>query len=265
MATDGDVLKLILKQLKEIKSDYKEFKGMQEKQGIEFRAIFDEMKKENLALKKTVTNLVSKNNELQTEVSLLKTGLNTLLQDKLANNLIISGVPVIEGEDLNTLMFKIGVELSVDISDSKFKVRRLFTKKPNKYANLLVEFEDIKYKTEIFKQKKQLPLLVSQLGFKTETEKQIFFFHQLTTTYLNVLSEARKLKESHHLRYVWYQNNQILIKNANNPKIYAVKSLKDLTDLAYFIESERPELFVDAVEVIDVDAPKTSKHNIKSK
>lgn len=264
MAT-GDILKQILKELKEIKSDYKEFKGLQEKQGMEFRAIFDELKKENSALKKTVTNLVVKNNKLETEVSLLKTGLNTLLQDKLANNLIISGVPVTENENLSKLVVEIGSELKVDISGSKFNVRRLFTKTPNKYANLLVEFEDIKYKTELLKQKKHHPLLVSQLGFKTETERQIFFFHQLTASYLNVLSEARKLKESHHFRYIWYQNNQVLIKKENNQKVYAVKSLNDLTNLAKSIESEKTDLFVDAQEVIDVDAPGTSKSRIKNK
>lgn len=246
MTSERGVLKQILSELKEIKSDYKEFKSLQAKQGLEFRKIFDELNKENATLKKTVNNLVIMNNNLETEVSLLTTGLNSLLQDKLTNNLIITGVPVTEGENLSKLVSTIALELKVDISDHKFKVRRLFTKKFNRYANLLVEFENIQIKTEFLKQRKQRSLAVSQLGFKNETEKPILFFHQLTKTYLNILSEAKQLKESHKFRYIWYQNNQILVKKENNQRINVLKSLKDLTDLISTEEnSKKDENYVD--------------------
>lgn len=269
MGSDGEVLQQILKELKEIKSDYKDFKVSQEKQGLEFRAIFDELKKENSTLKKTVHNLVVKNNKLETEVSVLTIGLNSLMQDKLANNLIITGIPVTEGENLIQLMITIGLLLKVDVSGEKFRVRRLFTKKGGKYANLLVEFDDIQLKTDLLKQRKQLPLLVSQLGLVCETEKQVYFFHHLTPTYLNLLSDARKLKDSHKLRYIWYQNNQVLIKRENSSKIFAVKSSKDLHDLEKIIaaerKSEKPEVFVDAKDVIDVDALESSKAGTSKK
>lgn len=268
MATD-EVLKHILKELREIKSDYKNFRDQQEQQGLEFRAIFDELKKENSALKKTVHSLVVKNNKLETEVSMLTTGLNSLIQDKLAKNLIITGIPVTEGEDLIKLMITIGLLLKVDISDAKFRVRRLFSKKGGKYVNLLVEFDDIQLKTELLKQRKQLPLLVSQLGLLSETEKQIFFFHHLTSTYLNLLSEARKLKDSHKLRYIWYQNNQVLIKRENCSKIFAVKSLMDLHGLQNLISSEkkleRSEVIVGSNDVIDVDALESFKTGTRKK
>lgn len=223
------VLIQILNELKEIKSDYKEFKASQDKQALEFQAVFEELRKENLTLKTTVKDLFIKNSLLETKVFALEFGLNNILQEKLANNLIISGIPVLEEEDLPKLLRKICLKLDVKIDNSKYKIRRLFTKKCNRYTNLLVEFEDINIKTALLKQQKVLALSENQLGFNSN--KPILFFHQLTSTFLNILNEARKLKDLHNFAYVWYQNNQVLIKRQNENKIYSIKCLKDLTDL----------------------------------
>lgn len=248
------ILVQILNELKEIKSDYKDFKASQEKQGLEFQAVFEELKKENLKLKTTVDDLCINNSKLETKVFALEMGLNNILQEKLANNLIISGIPVVEGEDLKKVLRKICLKLNVNIDNSKYEIKRLFTKKYNRFTNLLVEFEDINIKTALLKQQKVLALSVDQLGFNSRSSKPILFFHQLTPTFLNILSEARKLKDLHNFAYVWYQNSQVLIKSKTQKedKIYSIKCLKDLTVL------------VNSKEVITDNKPSCGKTTFKN-
>lgn len=259
------VLIQILNELKEIKSDYKEFKDSQQKQCLEFQAIFEELKKDNCTLKRTVNDLLVKNSKLETKIFSLETGLNNILQDKLVKNMIISGIPEEDGEDLNKILRKVCSKLQVNIDDSKYKVRRLFTRKSNKNTNLLVEFDNINIKTALFKQLKELTLSKSQIGFNSNSDSPIMFFHQLTSTFLNILGEARKLKESHHFKYVWYQNSQILIKRQNESKIYSIKSLKDLTDVVNLITSDeglKTEPFIDSKEVIpNQNYKRTTRNN----
>lgn len=261
----NEVLMQILNELKEIKSDYKEFKASQEKQCLEFQAIFEELKKENFTLKRTVNDLLVKNCELETKMFSLETGLNNILQDKLVNNMIISGIPEEDGEDLNQILRKVCLKLKVNIDDSKYKVRRLFTRNSNRNTNLLVEFENINIKTALFKQIKELTLSKNQIGFNHNSDNPVLFFHQLTSKFLNILSEARKLKDLHNFRYVWYQNSQILIKRLNGSKIYSIKSLKDLTDMVNVILSEegfKTEAIIDSKEVItNSNCRRTTRRN----
>lgn len=112
-------------------------------------------------------------------MSRLSTGLNSLFQDKLSNNLIVSGVPAADGENLEKVFIKIASLLNVDLSSSDFKVKRINSKVNNKFSNLLVEFNDIKFKSTLLKNKKNISLLPSKLGFDSD-KREILFFHQLT-------------------------------------------------------------------------------------
>lgn len=256
----------ILNELKEIKlsnaelkKDIKEFKTAQEVQTTEFRKMFTRIQKENTELKSVVKTLTKDNVNLNAEVNRLSFGLNSMYQDKLLNNLIISGVSFTAGENLPDLVIKIADKLKVKISNKDFKVTRLIPKEASKkiFSNLLVEFNDFAFKKDLLANRKKTNLLSGQLGI-TGDERKIFFFHHLTVHNLNLLNETRKLKESLDIKFVWFQNNQVLVRKAENEKILSIKSKNDLQNFSK-IFGKKKEL-VDLTEVIDVETASSSHH-----
>lgn len=236
-------LKLILDEIREIKRDFKDFKQSHQQQSTEFRAIFKQLKEENSCLKDIVSDLQNQNNNLSSEMSRLSIGLNSVTQDKLSKNLMIAGIPYAEKENLPDLIVKAASALQVDISKADFKVKRMFAKERNSSSNVIVEFFDINLKQKLIKNKKHSVLLPTQLGFNHT--KEILMFHQLTSYNLELLAEARNTKNKFKLKFVWYQNNQILLRRAENAKIFAVRSKKELIELNCLLEDTRKEKTVE--------------------
>lgn len=244
-------LKLILAEIKDMKKNLKEFKTSQDNQAAEFRAIFKELKEENSNLKVTVKNLTKQNTQLNTEVSRLSIGLNNLYQDKLSNNLIVSGIPGSESEDLEKLVVNLAKELKVKLSPADFTVRRIISKVNNKFNNLLIEFTDIKFKLTLLQNRKKISLVPSKLGFNSEDKREIFFFHHLTRQNQQLLAEARILKSDYSFKFVWYQNNQILARKVERSKIVSIRSSADLVGI---INSIKAEPKADPVIELDEDS-----------
>lgn len=246
-------LKLILAEIKDMKKDLKEFKTSQDKQTAEFKVILKELKEENNNLKVTVKKLTSQNNQLNSEVSRLSFGLNNLFQDKLSNNLIVSGVPSTDGENLEKVMIELAKVLKINLIPADFTVKRILSKVNNKFSNLLVEFANVKYKTALLQQRKKISLVPSKLGFSSEDKREIFFFHHLTGQNQKLLAESRKLKNNYSFKFVWFQNNQILARKVEKSKIISIRSIADLDSIIQSIEAEpKKETFFDTSEVIEV-------------
>lgn len=252
-------LKLILAEIKGMKNDLRENRIAQDIQAAEFREIFKQLKEENNQLKVTVNKLTSQNTHLNSEVSRLSNGFNHLLQDKLSNNLIVSGIPAIEGEDLRKLMINTAKILKVNLSPEDFTVKRMFSKANNKFSNLLVEFENVKFKSALLQQRKKISLVPSKLGLSSEDRREIVFFHQLTAHNQKLLSESRVLKNNYSFKFVWYQNNQILARKVEKSKIIVIRSSVDLENIINSIEADaKKEMFYDSTEVILVDSDQES-------
>lgn len=209
-------------------------------------------------MKATVQVLTQENIHLNSEVSRLSTGLNSLFQDKLSNNLTVSGVPAADGENLEKVFIKIASLLNVDLSSSDFKVKRITSKVNNKFSNLLVEFNDIKFKSTLLKNKKNIffffiSLLPSKLGFDSD-KREILFFHQLKNQNIHLLAEARKLRSNYNFKFIWYQNNQILARKAEKSKILSIRSIAELDGIINSIkEDQKKESSADSPDIIEVD------------
>lgn len=243
MSTDKS-LKLILGEIREVKNEFKDFRKLQQQQSTEFHAIFKQLKEENSNLKNIVSDLQTQNNHLSSEVSRLSIGLNSLTQEKFTNNLLVAGIPFIEGENLPGLIIKAASALKVDIKENEFKAKRIFAKAKKGFSNIIVEFLDIELKHKLIKNKKQRALLPTQLGFKNT--KEILFFHQLTLYNLDLLTEARQIKNKLKFKFAWFQNNQILLRKAEKTKIFAFRSKQELN---CFLQDNVKE---DTSEVIDL-------------
>lgn len=226
----------IRKDFKELKAtnekilkDFQEFKVAQELQVKELKTVLSKIKEENLELKKTVNQLIKKTNNLEVEVSHLSDGLNSLQQEKLYNHFVIPGIPFVEGENLDNLIIKIGDLLKVDLRKTDFTVVRL---RANKKASttLLVQSS---MKKLIFEKRKNTVILLEQLGIgSTSNSKELYFYHQLTKFNHDLLNAAKtELKKSNLVKFVWFQNNQVLVRQTSKSVFHSVHSKKEILKL----------------------------------
>lgn len=213
-----------------ILKDFQDFKVAQERQVKELKTVLNKIKEENLELKKTVNQLIKKSDFLETEVSNLHGGLNRLQQEQLADQFVIPGIPFVDGEDLPTLIIKIGALLKVDLTKPDFSVIRLKSnKKPS--TTLLVN----SYKKKIlFENRKKTVILLEQLGIGSSSKsKEVYFYHQLTKFNHDLLSVAKaELKTNNLVKFVWFQNNQVLVRQHSKAAFHSVHSKKDILTLA---------------------------------
>lgn len=213
-----------------ILKDFQDFKVAQERQVKELKAVLTKIKEENIELKKTVNQLIKKSDYLETEVSNLHGGLNRLQQEKLADQFVIPGIPFVEGEDLPALVIKIGSLLKIDLRKPDFSVIRLRSnKKPS--TTLLVESS---MKKVLFEKRKSSVILLEQLGIGSSSKsKEVFFYHQLTKFNHDLLSIAKtELKTNNLVKFVWFQNNQVLVRQHSKAAFHSVHSKKDILKLA---------------------------------
>lgn len=112
-----------------------------------------------------------------------------------------------------------------------------------------MEFNEFAFKRDLLANRKKTNLLSGQLGI-TGDERKIFFFHHLTVHNLNLLNETRKLKESLDIKFVWFQNNQVLVRKAEKEKILSIKSKNDLQNFSKIFgkKKELVDLSVDVEE-----------------
>lgn len=248
--TSQETLNKILDEIKasndQHKQDFKELKTSNDqirKDFKELKTLFTKVKEENTELKKVVTQLKTNNKSLEIEVKHLSAGFNRLLQEKFNNNFIIPGIPIAAQEDLPKIVQKIGTLLKIDLDKKDFVVRRI-SSKSKQSTSLLVETSK---KVAFFQSRKKYTILLEQLGFVgAEGKKEIFFYHQLTKHNQELLNLAKTdLKKNNFVKYVWFQNNHILVRQNSNSSFLSVHCSKDISDL---VEKFKPKL-VDTIDL----------------
>lgn len=228
----------------QILKDFKDFKNIQEQQLKEVKNILLKTKEENVELKNTVLNLKAKCVNLELEVSHLNAGFNKLHQEKLCNNFIIPGIPFVRGENLSQLIIKMGSLLKVDLKPTDFLVRRLKTKE-NISSSLLVKSCK---KMLLFQSRKCNGILLSQLGFGAANKKEIYFYHHLTSCNQDLINLTKtELKTTGLVKYIWFQNDKILVRRSSKSSIFAVSVKDDISKLVIKFKEESCEEVIDLV------------------
>lgn len=229
-----------------ILKDFHEFKIAHELQVKEMKAGLSKLTEENLGLKKVCNQLITKYCNLEKELLHINQGLNRLQQEKLSNHFVIPGIPIRENECLKSLIIKIGDLLNVDLKNTEFTVIRLKTdKKPS--MTLLVQSA---MKQKLFERRKANVILLDQLGFKS-TRKEVFFYHQLTKFNHELLVAAKtELKSTNLVKFVWFQNNQVLVRRTSQSSFISVHSKKDVLDLASAFKLEDKESSSDIIDLV---------------
>lgn len=225
---DEKKLDLILNAIMDMKHEIKELTNKQDKQFANFERMFADIKEENRNIKMNVQSLDKENKIITNTITNITNDVNTLKQQQLKNNLIIAGIPCKKGENLTESFVKLSKLLKVNVTNSNFQIRR-FTNSESKTNHILVELNDYTVKNALLKNHKSANILTSHLGFQEEIS--IALFNQLTKENLEILTDAKELKNTCGFKFIWFQNNKILSRKAENSPIIALNSRIDVLKL----------------------------------
>lgn len=251
---DGKKLDLILNAIIGMKDELKELTEKQDKQFTKFHKMFADIKEENRNITITVQSLVEENKKFTNTITEITNDVNVLKQQQLKNNLIIAGIPHRNGENLNESLGKLSKLLKVNVTKSNFQIRR-FTNSESKTNHILVEFDDYTVKNALLKNHKKANIRTSQLGFMEDNS--ISLFNQLTRQNLDILAEAKELKNTCNFKFIWYQNNKILTRQTEKSTIIALNSKNDVAQLISSYKTMNTNL---SEEIIDLDQSEYSAY-----
>lgn len=179
-------------------------------------------------INQSVKSVCEKVEKVSNTVNYLTSELNILKQEKLINNIVLSGIPESKSENLVVLFIKIANSVGIpDIDQNEFEVNRIKIKDQESFC-ILVKFKNTSRKQEFLNKSKDNGIFAMQFGLTQESDKQIFIQQQLTLLNLKLIKEARELKKKNKIKYVWFQNNCVLIRETDNSKIEKIRTKSDI-------------------------------------
>lgn len=196
----------------------------------QFTEKLDAMEKRMSALEKENNALKSQLNKHQTNQQAIKSSKEQVELDK---NVIISGVPI--EFDVKDAVDKIVKTVIADFNDEAItKVERLFkTTDANKdkidKIPIVVTMSSMDGVTKLLKSFKEKGILAAQQCGLPGEEAKFFIKQQLSTFNMNLMREARKLKQDGKLKHVWFQNSSVLVRADDASKIHKISTKDDLS------------------------------------
>lgn len=220
MGATSQNIDLIFKELAEIKAT---------------QLSFNVLLQENNELKIQLKHICEKQNQLCSTIQKLSQEVQFLKQEKIENNLVIQGIPFNSGENLEQLIISIAAHFKLAINPTDFSVNR-FIKAKDPATSILVKFINGIHKENLLKANKNSRLFLHQFGLSNDLQKEIYMRHHLTSFNTQLITKARLLKSQNKIKFAWFQNNNVLIRETQQSKITKILSENDL------VKYEKPNL-----------------------
>ncbi|XP_065203925.1 uncharacterized protein LOC135834015 [Planococcus citri] len=189
-----------ISELKAMINDVKTIKTTVEKTDEKinnFTAEILQVKEENKQLKVEVTNLIKQNQQLVMKV-------NDLDQYSRIDNVIISGIPEEDNEDIINVVKETANKLEVNLMDHDISIAHRLKSTRGKIPPIIVRFTNRNKKIALIKNSKRLRL------------KPIYVNEQLTPYTMSLFKSARDLKEEGLIERVWTKDGKVFIMEEEN-------------------------------------------------
>ncbi|XP_073984405.1 uncharacterized protein [Rhodnius prolixus] len=193
----------------------------------DFNKIVPKLQKDLNSCKKDLFVLKKENNILKSEIIEMKRDLIENSQVRFQNVLKIDNIPIVEGENLFSILKdiadKVGMDLSSEMIDDIYRLRI-----PNRNSNfppaIIVKFvrNSVKKNFIINAKQKRSSLIISQ--------NQVFVNEFLSPLKLSLFRRARQLKLEGKLKQVWTKNGIILMRKEENSQPTIIRTHEDLAD-----------------------------------
>lgn len=179
--------------------------------------------------------------ESHVELNQVNLEINNLKQCVLSSDVIVTGIPYVQGEntvDIVKLVFK---QYKLDLSATDYKsIYRLRNRtSASLYSPICIELFSRTLKGALMLQQKKFgPLLLQHLdsNLAKSDKRKVYFKDRLTPYNNNLLAEAKKFCIENHYKYVWFQNCDILVKKTDTSKPAKIVITSDLLKLKNTVE-----------------------------
>lgn len=199
----------------------------------------DSMEKKYDKLFKKYEEQMEINNKMQSEIQNIQLQLDVLAQEKnhyeqksLANNVIISGIPIVsQQEDLNNIINQICTTVGKPtISPTDMKCFRIGRREVGASPPIKVEFASKSLREKFIYPKKNLfNITTKDLGY--QENKKIFINEDLTKLNQELYKAALKFKKDNGYKFLWVGNGLIKLRKEEGSKITVIKSIADIEKL----------------------------------
>lgn len=190
---------------------------------------------DNKELKHQVKKNSIKTTEFETKVIELESELNDIKQEKLANQIVISGIPKKPNENLLELTINVGKKLEVNLKEDEIISARRMEKsnvEANKYiAPILITFRNNNLKAELLKNQKTMGKVTTDQLEMEPKGKLIYLNEYVTDHTLRLFAKTKKAALVKNYKYVWIQNARVLVRKIDRGKITKISSDLDLDQL----------------------------------
>lgn len=210
--SDGEFKRFLMTEIKVIKSTVidtkkdmegirKDFEGIKEKQTI--------LEKYSEETKESLRELQSRNDELNRKV-------NDLEQYSRMENLVISGIPREENENVRQTIVKLVKKLNVNLENNEISTCHRLSNQG--MAGIVARINNRDKKMEMIRKSREKKLNAKDMGW--EEDQNIYVSNQLTGFTMGILKAAKKLRSENKLEFVWEKEGKVYVrKNETSPAI----------------------------------------------
>ena len=226
----ADVTK-ILSDNQELRKDVESLKT-----SMQFHATeVDALKTQNGKLVQSNCALQSELNELGRRVQALEYEHDALEQYTRKFNVEIHGVPEYEGENLQDIVMKIGLKMSVDVTTQDIDIVHRLFRKSQVIKPIIVRFPSYKKRREFYKGRFYLKEtnITEIIGIaQGYANGRIFVNENLTQYRQEVLAKARKMKKANKIFRVWTVGGKIFVRKTEDSRPVRISEIWELDEPA---------------------------------
>lgn len=196
---------------------------------------FDVINQKIVQIEHKNKNLIVTNNDIKNRLKKLETQHYKEQQQQLSKHLTIHGIPKKTNEDLENIITNVAKILKTDISKNNIvNYRRMFTNENMASPIIIAEFDCMETKQQIQQQFKQNgPIILKQLIPNTLNEtKQIYVNEYLSEHTKKLLDDAKKLRTTHNVQFVWVRNGTVYVREKSDTKPFKVTHHDDIKAIA---------------------------------
>jgi hypothetical protein len=207
-------------------------------------------------VKKTIAEKESYNNN---ELQYLRNEINVIKQQQLENSILVSGIPLKNDTDTLEVLTKINsvIKSTANLNNIYIEKKEILLNQ-QKHFILRVDFHHHNNKRLFMDSfRSHGPLFLHQILQHGKNDR-IFIHDELTPFYNKLSYECRKLKKEFGYKFCWFKNGKVLLRKAENSKIYSFRSFLDLDNHKIKLNSIRNNIknnnnFSDASSNIDIN------------
>ena len=174
---------------------------------------------------------------LELEMEKLHSNINFLEQDKLVNNIEITGIPMTDNENTFEIIKIISNKLNIELDDKKVIKAYRMTLNKNKMncPSIIVNFDNTSTKLELIKAIKlrainQNGLLANEIH-TSFAKNNVYINDQLTKDNKHLFWLARLVSKNYNYRFSWANHSGVFIKRDEGSRFIKIISINQLKKL----------------------------------